>query len=144
MGGSFCPRTQGLVTHGSPGAGSSRTLHPARSLACGRDPLEFTISPHADAQMPENWKVTGPCLFLFYFFNFEDHWGKVHLQGFIQSRELLLLTFIHFLSAAFLSGFIKGIILHSESFSSLKIALLPLLKFSAFRETRSNLLQWRK
>lgn len=60
-----------LAPHPKPsysGAVSYRTLNPSRRLACGGGLLEFTISPHVDAQMPENWKVTGPCLFLFLFF----------------------------------------------------------------------------
>lgn len=60
-----------LAPHPKPsysGAVSYRTLNPSRHLACGRGLLEFTISPHVDAQMPENWKVTGPCLFLLLFF----------------------------------------------------------------------------
>ena len=68
-----------------------------------------------DAQMPDSLKT---CESLFVFI-FKVTGGKVHHQGFIQSKDWLLLTFIHFLSTAFLSVFIKGLSLHSESFSSL-------------------------
>lgn len=93
---------------------SYRSPNPSWSLELDRDPPEFSKCPSSGCTDTRQRKDLRVSVFIF-----KVTGGKVHHQGFIQSKDWFLLTFIHFLSTAFLSAFIKGLSLHSESFSSL-------------------------
>jgi hypothetical protein len=90
----------------------------SQNLGFARGPWKSVSFHPVKTQKNQNHKSHGSLLVCFYFL-FLRSLGESAPSRFHPKQRIVLLTFIHFLSTAFLSGFIKGIILHSESFSSL-------------------------